>query len=138
MQDYLNQLDPNLRYIQHKIQNNIVKIYCETKPLKARPVHSRKERVIKDIPYGDYKVELHLITKKYFNLDADAKTLTTAEEHSFLNSTKRRTKRLDDLILRLCSEMSTIGCERLIRESIADVSDTSILRLLKKNEKKRP
>ena len=134
MQEYLNQLDANLVHIRHDIQDGVMMIYCETKPLKDRPVHSRKERVIKDIPYGDYKVELHLITKKYFNLDPDAKTLTTAEEHTFLNCTKRRTKRLDTLILKLCSEMSTIGCERLIRESIADVSDTSILRLLKKNE----
>ena len=134
MQDYLKQLDPNLLYIRHEIQDNLMSIYCETKPLKDRPVHSRKERVIKDIPYGKYKVELHLITKKYFNLDPKAKTLTTAEKHGFLNSTKRRTKRLDELILKLCSEMSTIGCERLIRDSIADVSDTSILRLIKKND----
>ena len=133
MKEYLQQLSPDLVYIKHEIENDTMKIYCETRPRKDRPVHSRQMRVVKDIPYGDYKVELHLLTKKYFNTAPEAKTRTIAEKHDFINDTGRRTQRLDEKIKKLCGEMSAIGCERVVRERIADVSDTSILRLLKKN-----
>ena len=132
MEGYLKQLDQNLRYIKHDIDNGGLKIYCKTKPTDDNPVHSRKERGIQDIPYGNYKVELRLLSKKYFNTSKNAKTLTCAEKHDFINDTGRRTKRLDSRIIELCSKISTIGCERIIRKKIADVSDTSILRLLKK------
>jgi hypothetical protein len=35
------------------------------------------------------------------------------------------------------NEMSAIGCERMIREKIADVSDSTILRLLYKKNRIR-
>lgn len=134
MQSFLNQLDTNLLFIKSEIIDKTIKVFCEFKPLKGRLVHSRKMRVIKDIPFGNLMVELHLLSKKYFNDDSTLDKLTVAEEVGFLGNSKRRTKRLDEYILNVCREMSAIGCERFIRENIADVSDTTILRLIKKNK----
>ena len=94
-------------------------------------MHSRKVRVIQDIPYGDKKVELHLISKKYFNPSLD-ESLTIAEKFDFLGFTGRRTKRLENLLLNLTKEMSAIGVERTIKRDVSDVSDSTILRILKK------
>ncbi len=134
MQIYLNSLDSNLIFIKSEITKDVFKIYCELKPDINKKVHSRKVRVIKDIPYNNLKVELHILTKKYFNEDPSSNQLTASEILEFVNSTGRRTKRLDEYIINLCKEMSAIGCERIIKNKIADVSDSSILRLIKKNE----
>src|SRR5690625_3629887 len=136
MQKFLNQLDENLLFIKNELSENTLKIYCELKQIEDKSVHSRKIRVIKDIPFGQYKVELHFLSKKYFNDNDDINQLTIAEEVSFLDTSKRRNKRLDDYILNACKGTSAIGCERFIRENLADVSDTTILRLIKKNERK--
>ncbi|MDD3122466.1 MAG: transposase family protein [Candidatus Izemoplasmatales bacterium] len=135
MNEYLRLLSPNLHYIKHEIEGNLLRIFCEQSPIEGKPVHSRKMRVVKDIPYGVYKVELHLLTKKYFNDNQTISKKTIAESYDFINETGRRTKRLDAYILHLNKEMSTIGLERLIRKQIADVSDTTILRIAKKNIK---
>lgn len=134
MQSYLNDLDSNLIFIKKEIINGTIYIFCESINYDNKAVHSRKTRVIKDIPYGEFKVELHIISKKYFNINPNINKLTVSETFEFINSTGRRTKRLDELILRTCKEMSAIGCERYINEKISNVSDSSILRLIKKNE----
>ena len=134
MQSYLTQLDTNLLFIKSKVTNKTIKVFCEFKPLEGRRVHSRNLIIIKDVPYGDFKVQLHLLAKKYFNDNPKVNKLTIAENVNFVGESKRRTKRLDEYILKTCKEMSAIGCERFVRENIADVSDTTILRLIKKNE----
>ena len=134
MQSFLTQLDKNLLFTKSELIDKTIKVFCEFKPLKGRLIHSRKMRVIKDIPFGNLMVELHLLSKKYFNDDPTIDKLTIAEEVNFVGDSKRRTRRLDEYILKTCKEMSAIGCERFIRENIADVSDTTILRLIKKNK----
>jgi hypothetical protein len=94
-------------------------------------VHSRKLRVVKDIPYGDYKVELHLLTKKYFNDDLSISKKKIAELYDFINETGRRTNRLDAYLFRFNHEMSTIGLKRLIRKQAADISNTTLVRIAK-------
>ena len=47
-------------------------------------------------------------------------------------STSTRTQRLDDYLLKNALDSSAIGTERLVREKIADVSNDSIIRIIKK------
>ena len=68
--------------------------------LEGRRVHSRNLRIIKDVPYGDFKVQLHLLAKKYFNDNPKVNKLTIAENVNFVGESKRRTKRLDEYILK--------------------------------------
>ena len=91
--------------------------------------------MIKDINYGSYKIELHILWKKYFNEDTSLSKTTISEKFDFIPERGRRTSRLDKLLLSMQNDMSAIGCERFIKENIADVSDSTILRLLKKTNK---
>ena len=43
---------------------------------------------------------------------------------------------LNDLIEEINKETNTIGAERLMRENFADISDTTILRMIKKTNTK--
>ena len=42
MEEYLKQLDPNLRYIKYEIADGILKIYCETKTTDDNPFTQEK------------------------------------------------------------------------------------------------
>jgi len=132
MQEYLSELSPKLRFISKEVTGSIMRVYCESEIDGTKKVHSRVMRVIKDINYGKYKIELHILWKKYFNDNPNDIRKTVSESFEFIPHRGRRTKRLNDLLLSMQKEMSAIGCERLIKEGIADVSDSTILRLVKK------
>jgi hypothetical protein len=135
MQDFLNGLSPKLRFISCKKRGNVLEVFCESEHDSGRRVHSRVIRVVKDINFGEYKVELHILWKKYFNFNSQINNVTISERFDFIDGRANRTKRLDNLLLSMQKEMSAIGCERIIKESIADVSDSTILRIIKKNRK---
>jgi hypothetical protein len=132
MQEFLNELSPKLKYIRKEMHDKTMWIYCESE-YEGKRVHSRVERVIKDINFGNYQVELHILWKKYFDELSDKTTIS--EKFDFVPLRGRRTNRLDKLILSLQEEMSAVGCEKFIKENIAKVSDSTILRVVKKTEK---
>jgi len=135
MQDFLNGLSTELRFIRKETHGKTIWIYCESEHDKAKRIHSRVERIVKDINYANYKVELHILWKKYFNEDLAVKKTTVSEKFDFIPPRGRRTNRLNELLLSMQKEMSAIGCERFIKENIADVSDSTILRIVKKTKK---
>ena len=134
MQEYLEGLKGNLIYIKHLYKDNTLHIYCETETDPKIKVHERQERVVKDLPFGEYKVELHILSKRFYVNEKSRKTIS--ETFDFINDTGRRTKRLDDKIIEINKETNTIGAERLLRENFADVSGTTILRMIKKTNTK--
>ena len=133
MQEFLNELSTNLIYIKHEIKKGICHIYCESKNIKNKPVHARQERIIKDLPFGDKAVELHILSKRFYRTGGG----TYAERFDFINSTGRRTKRMDGKILESNLEGSVVGTERTLKQLGINVSDSTILRMFKKNEKNR-
>ena len=100
-------------------------------PSKRR--HSAHIRRIKDLPIQEYKVVLVLNVREYFCDNKECPQKIFAEKYDFLCSTGTRTQRLDDYLLNTALDSSAIGTERLVREKIADVSNDSILRIIKKN-----
>lgn len=82
----LKQLEENLVLIKHQIIGDTIQVLCELKNVDHIPVHSRRIRVIKDIPYGSYKTELHIMSKFYFKED---KAGTYVETIPFIGMTKR-------------------------------------------------
>lgn len=131
MQEYLMMLDEKLVYDKHEIIYDTIHIYCHTINEEKRKVHQYTEKIVKDLPFGQYKTKLHLKLKRYKNTDFVKKTIT--EELSFLNSTKRITLRLENRIYELLRENNFIGTERVLNNGIVDISDSTLLRLFKKN-----
>lgn len=130
MQDFLNELSDDLNYIKHTIEKDTCHIYCESKNIKNEPVHARQERTVRDLPFGDKQVILHIISKRFYKDNGK----TYAEKFDFINNTGRRTKRLDKKIIDSNVEGSIIGTERTLKKLGINVSDTTILRIIKKNE----
>lgn len=133
MKEFLNELSGELKYIKHRMEKGVCHIYCESKNKDRKPVHARQERIIKDLPFGDKETYLHIISKRYYKKDGT----TYAEEFDFINDTGRRTRRLDEKIVKVSKESNMVGTEAILGQMNIKVSDTTIIRMLKKNRNNR-
>lgn len=129
MDEYLKLLNEKLKLLSYKEEENILHIYCEMEKEENKKVHERYERIVDDLPFGEFKVKLHIKARRYDDV-TDKKT--KVEKLDFLNKTGRRTKRLEDKIEIILQENSFSSAERLIREVYVDISDTTLLRVFKK------
>lgn len=131
MQEYLNQLSHNLIYDYKEIIDNVMHIYCHIKNNFSHKIHSYITRTINDINYGNYKVVLNIRCYTYY-IDRKENNKTVAYQPDFIDGRSHRTKRLTDFILNSSKESSAIGLERTLK-NITNISDSTILRLIKKN-----
>jgi transposase len=124
------------------IDNGTVKIVCRMErgtavcPYCGKPsdkVNRRYGRVLKDLPYGDKKVVLAVSFNSYFCHNSECKHFSFAEHVDFAEPFATRTKRLDQRILELSVGGSGIGSERYLRRNVANVSDNTVNRVIKKN-----
>jgi len=143
MEEFLKGLSESLTYISHSyVGDNDVKIVCEIKrgiavcPYCGRAswkVNCQYKRTFKDVSFGSKKVTLEVWFNNYFCGNTDCAHGTFAEKVDFVEPFSVRTKRLDTQILELSIGNSGIGTERYIRKHLADISDTTVNRILKKN-----
>jgi hypothetical protein len=145
MQEFLIGLSPGLEYLSHEYRDNdAVVIMCKTVrgsrycPYCAEvsgKICCRYKRKLKDIPFGEKKVTLIVLTGNYFCSNTNCSHSTFGEKIDFAEPFATRTKRLDKQILELTVGNSGIGTERYIKRNFANVSDTTINRIIKKNSK---
>jgi hypothetical protein len=99
----------------------------------SEKVNCRYKRILKDLPFGGKKVTLVVWFNNYFCGNSECKHRTFSESVAFAEPFATRTKRLDKQIIAFASNGSGIGTERCLKQNYADVSDTTINRILKKN-----
>jgi transposase len=99
---------------------------------KSKNVHSCVNRTLKDLPIQGMKVKLRLRSKKYFCKNPKCEKTTFAERFSFFEPKATKTNRLQDEILRVSLNQSSISASQYLRESVADVGKSTICNLLKK------
>lgn len=146
MEEYIKNLDSNLMYISHEFINDTYYVYCKTKtnrlkhPTKditTESVKHRYSRNIQDIPFSGKKVIIVLEVKVFkFNKIKGEKN-EYVEPLNFMSDKfkrSRRTKRLEQFILDVSNNGSAIATEKTLKRNGIKISDTSINRLIKKNE----
>jgi len=143
MNEYLNGLSNSLEYMSHEhIGDDAIIITCRVKrggavcPYCGREsgkANCRYKRKLKDLPFGDKKVTLIVWFNNYFCANSECSHKTFAESVDFVSPFSVRTKRLDGQIITFASNGSGIGTERCMKRNYANVSDTTINRILKKN-----
>ena len=141
MDELIKLLDTNLEYISHEIiQDTMFITVVSTKTewicphcgyLSSR-VHSRYERRFQDLPIQCKKVIIVLKNKKIFCDNEECNATTFIEKFSFLNNKAKRTMRLEDEILRLSSNCSSVSASQLLSVSTATIGKSTICSLLKK------
>jgi hypothetical protein len=88
------------------------------------------------VPFGDKKVVLQIKFNSYFCHNNDCPHSYFSEIAEFVEPFATRTKRLDNMILQLATGTSSIGSERYLRRNVANVSDNTVNRIIKKNAAK--
>lgn len=131
MKRFLEQLCDELVYVSDKTEGNTIIINCNVIKLDYY-IRGYTKRILKDINYGDKFVILSIRLPIYYK-DKNKKG-------SFVHPLKccdfrsRNTKRLEQYVMDNIKESSAIGLERTFKKHVCDLSDTSILRILKKNQ----
>lgn len=143
MDELVKLLDVNLRYINHTIDNGVIYIKVESNresfkcPFCGVPsdkVHSRYEKSFQDLPIQGYKVIIILLNKKYFCKNLECNHTTFAETFSFIKHKAKKTIRLDDEIVKIATNVSSVAASKILRNQIADVGKSTICNLLKKKK----
>lgn len=143
LDELIKELDKKLIVTSKEIKDGIMYIYCETAKQNTKckycgseseNVHSTYTRVISDLPIQNYKVKLVIKVKKYFCNNKKCQHTTFAEPLNFVEKNAIRTKRLDEYINYVGLKTSSIEAEKQIKDSHVDISNNTILRIIKKNK----
>lgn len=143
MNEIIKLLDKNLEYIDHEINDDTLYIsvisvkeyvicpYCNT---PSNKVHSRYNRTFQDLPIQGLKVIILLRNRKMFCLNTDCNNKTFSEKFSFIEDKAKKTKRLEDEIINLSLNMSSISASKYLKRNLAIVGKSTICNLLKKKK----
>jgi transposase len=141
MDEIIKLLDENLEYIVHKIVGDTIFInvasnretvicpYCGNPSSK---IHSRYERRFQDLPIQGKKVKVILNNRKMFCNNSDCKHTTFAESYDFLKFKATKTKRLENEIINISMNVSSLTATDFLKKNVADVGKSTICNLLKK------
>ena len=145
MEEIIKLLDAELQYVRHEVVGKEINIYVKSeKSESACPycgeisgkVHSRKNRIVKDLPIQGRKVKLYLERRKYFCKNPECSHTTFTERFNFCEPRATKTNRLQAEILRVSLTQSSVAASKYLRASVADVGKSTICNLLKKGRKK--
>lgn len=141
MDDLVKLLDENLEYIDHKIiedtiyinvKSSKVEAYCPECNTASKRIHSRYQRSFQDLPISGKKIVIILNNRKFFCNNQDCNKKTFSEKSNFIEDKAKKTKRLEDEIINLSKNMSSISASKLLRENIATVGKSTVCNILKK------
>ncbi len=135
MEEIVKLLDKNLECVRYEVKDDKIVIWVKSSkkgavcPYCGTPstrVYSIYERTLQDLP-------IQVICRKMFCDNENCSKKRFAETFDFVNPRGKMTKRLEEEIVKISMNMSSIQASRLIRENIADIGKSSICNLLEKN-----
>lgn len=134
-------LDPNLVYECHELTDNRLNIHVSSIRTQARcpycgtpspKVHSVYPKSFQDLPIQGKKVMIHLVNRKFFCLNPDCIYHTFSERFDCIADKAKKTKRLEEEILTIAIQCSSVTAAKILTKNTADIKKSSICRLLRK------
>lgn len=142
--DLTNILDlPNIIVDDFSVYQNRYQINCHSTVSEAycpdcHCITSRTKvyylRKLQDLPITDHSVYLAIRLRKFVCLNPACSRHVFTERLSFAANNARRTKRLDDFILRTVVDQSSIATATLLGKVGITIEKSAICDLLKKND----
>ena len=133
--------DKNLRHVSYKTDEKNITISAKSVSKQAtcpycnaisKKVHSRYTRKLQDLPIQGKKVRLLLNINKYFCFNKECSHKTFAEPFDFFAPNATKTKRLQEEILKISLNQSSLSAAKYLQGSVADVGKSTICNMLKK------
>lgn len=141
MEELIKLLFKDLEYLCHEVIDDTIYISLESSkklvicPYCQRPsekVHSYYKRSFQDLPIQGKKVIYIINNKKMFCNNPDCEITTFAETFEFLGFKAKKSKRLEDEIMNISVNMSSLAAEQLLKTSVGKVGKSTICNILKK------
>jgi len=143
MDDIIKMLDENLCYISHAVEGD--RVFIKVKSILKEPicprckassskVHSRYVRKFQDLPIDDKKVIIVIENRKMFCQNLECSYKKFVENFSFLPRGSKRTTRLEQEILRISINCSSIASSKILSKGFVDIGKSAICRLIKKHK----
>jgi transposase len=143
MEELLKSLDSDLVLIKAVVGEETIELHAkkdtveETCPYcgeKSKSVHSVYRKTISDLPVQEKMVKIILHKRLFFCRNTDCSRQLFSETLSFVDRYGRRTNRLNKKIKEIAMNMSARSAKKVINKGISNISDDTILRILKKTE----
>lgn len=141
MDELIKLLDENLEYVKHELINDTINIYvisnrkdvvCPFCGQISTKVHSRYMRSFQDLPIQGKKVNIILNNRKMFCSNSMCENKTFAETFDFLPNKAKKTKRLEDEIINISLNVSSITASKILYQNVANVGKSTVCNILKK------
>jgi len=141
MDEIIKLLDANLEYVSHKIIGDTIfinvvsnreEVICPYCAKSSSKVHSHYERSFQDLPIQGKKVIVILSNRKMLCYNPECNHTTFAESFNFLQFKAKKTKRLENKIINISMNVSSLTATNILRNSVANVGKSTICNLLKK------
>lgn len=141
MEDLIKLLDKNLEVDKYEIIEDEINIYIKSNRASAicpycksisNKVHLNYIRKFNDLPVLGKKSNIILKNRKFFCNNSDCKYTTFAENFDFLGFKAKKTKRLEEYIINISQNTSSLYAEKLLKKNVVKVGKSSICNLLKK------
>jgi transposase len=140
MEALIKLLDKTLKYLDHSIEGDtiFITVQSEKKGLEcpfcgkySKKVHSLYSRSFQDLPLQDRKVIIKIKNRKFFCLNSDCAHFTFAEYFNFVRKKGKKTKRLEEEIVKQSLDRSLISASKQFNRSLVKISKSTIFNLLK-------
>jgi transposase len=143
MDEFIKLLDSNLKYVKHEIIDKTIYIevlsnrkavkcpYCNTGSEKT---HSYYKKSFQDLPIQDLKVIIIINNRKMFCNNKNCSKKTFAESFEFISPKAKKSNRLNEEIISISLNVSSLTAEKIIKTRIANVGKSTICNLLKKRK----
>ncbi len=141
MDELIKLLDENLEYESHEIINDTIyikiksmreKVKCPYCGKHSSKVHSHYKRSFQDLPIQGKKVTFIINNRKMFCNNTDCNSTTFAESFDFLSFKAKKSKRLNDEIINISMNVSSLTATDLLRNGVANIGKSTVCNLLKK------
>lgn len=141
MEELMKKLDTKIEVISYEEIDGITNIHikrtnksaiCSCCGKKSSKINAKYFRTIKNLPIQDNKVILNLETKTFFCKNKECQIKTFSEKFDFIESHSRITTRLKDMIVEDAKGMNAHYAKTTVNKGLVNISDDTILRLLKK------
>ncbi len=141
MEDLIKLLDENLEVDTYEVIDDEIFIYTKSIRTEATcpycghsssKVHSFYTREFNDLPVLGKKSNIILKNRKFFCNNSDCKYKTFAETFDFLGFKAKKTKRLEEYIINVSQNTSSLAAEKMLKKNVVQVGKSSICNMLKK------
>ncbi len=141
LQGFLDSLDPKMEIIRGYEAENEIEIRakrtnevekCPHCGKESRKVHSVYPKTFEDLPVQGKKVTIVLERRIFSCNNAECNQKRFSETIDFIEPKRKRTRRLEDHILRISVHMSSLSAEKVLKAENIRISNTTVRKLIKK------